>query len=91
MSAEIALILAEALKTIGVVIADVKDKRQTGLIESAGDALTVIGAIVESVGGGDLKKIDPVNARTELDRLRDALSKNDAEADRLLKKKFMED
>ena len=84
----IASVLGEAIKAIGEVIADVKEKRQAGLIEAASDALTVIGAIVESVERGDVQKIDPAKAQEEVDRLREALAKNDAEADQLLREKF---
>ena len=91
MSAELALVLAQAIKAIATVIEDVKEKRQAGLIEAASDALTVIGAIVESVQKGDVDKIDPTKARDELARLDEALAKNDAEADRLLREKFRKD
>lgn len=89
MSAEaIARILGEALRLIGEVVSSVKEKRQIGGIGAAADALTVIGAIVESVKHGDLTKIDPIEVSEEMARLRRALEHNDAAADAALAEKF---
>lgn len=81
-------VLAEAIKLIGDVVSRVKDQRQKAGIGAAADALTVIGAIVESVQGGDLDKVSPDEARDELFRLRRALEESDVAADRALAEKF---
>lgn len=85
MSAEV---LAEAIKLIGDVVSRVKSRRQKAGMGAAADALTVIGAIVESVQGGQLDKVTADEARDELSRLRRALDEGDAAADRALEKKF---
>lgn len=81
-------VLAEAIRLIGDVIANVRGKRQTAGIGAAADALVVIGAIVESVQEGRLDKMTPDQARDELDHLRRTLEQSDAAADRALEDKF---
>jgi hypothetical protein len=83
----LARVLAEALSTVGEVVSSVKERRQADGIQSAADALTVIGAIVESVKG-DVDKLDPAAVVAELSRLKRALGANDTAADAALTKKF---
>jgi hypothetical protein len=78
----------EALSTIDEVVASVKERRAAEGVESAADALTVIGAIVESIRGADVEKIDPKDLAEELGRLKRALKSNDTAADAALAKKF---
>jgi uncharacterized protein YicC (UPF0701 family) len=77
-----------ALSTIDDVVASVKERRAAEGVQSAADALTVIGAIVESIRGVDIEKVDPAVITEELSRLKKALDTNDNEADRALKEKF---
>lgn len=86
-AAALAPVLIEAIKVIAEVIADVKEKRNAGLIEAASDALTVIGAIVETVNKDD---IDVEMAKEEIKHLRASLTVNDAAADWALRDKFKE-
>lgn len=81
-------VLAEAIALIGEVVARVKEKRQTSGIGAAADALTIIGAIVESVDDGRVDRVTPEIAMEELGRLRQALSDNDTAAMKALEDKF---
>jgi hypothetical protein len=77
-----------ALSTIDEVVASVKERRAAEGVQSAADALTVIGAIVESIRGVDIEKVDPAVITEELGRLKRALQANDTAADAALAKKF---
>jgi hypothetical protein len=84
----LARVALEVISTIGDVVSEVKDRRQTDGLRAAADALTVIGAIVESVRSKDVESIDPDVIAGELARLKEALRSNDAVADRALADKF---
>jgi hypothetical protein len=77
-----------ALSTIDDVVASVKERRASEGIQSAADALTVIGAIVESIRGASVETVDPETLAEELSRLKRALGANDSAADQALKDKF---
>lgn len=78
-------VLAMALRAIDLVIKRFSKDRS---LDKAGDLLTILGALVESVNRGDLEKLDSALAEEELQRLIDALDENDAAADQALKDKF---
>ncbi len=82
-------ILATAVDAIGGVI---RDLHHSGSDEArrqrAADAVTAIGAIVETVNSGDVEQLDPIEAQADLQRLTAALGGNDEAADAALEEQF---
>ena len=86
--AQAARLLATALGAIDQILETARASKVSPQVTAAADALTAIGAIVETVKRGDIEHLDPTVAQEELDRLIAALSSNDAVADTAVADKF---
>ena len=85
---QVAEVLSLALSTIDKIIAATRNQQQSARLDGAADALTVIGAIVDTVKSGKLDEINLAKAQSDLERLRSAIDKTDARIDDLVKKRF---
>ena len=83
----IAKAMGGALELIELVTERFKEVRAASGVSSAADALTIIGAIT-SAAKLPAGPVDPEAIEQSIERLRVALSENDATADRALKEKF---
>lgn len=82
-------ILAAALEAIAEILEYARKRRQTAGLDVAADALTAIGAIVQTVRGGKIEDGDLDRVRQDLATLRHAIASNDAAADAALAGKFV--
>ena len=87
--AQAARLLATALGAIDQILETTRSAgKPDPRVTAAADALTDIGAIVETVKNGDIENLDVTVAQEELDRLLAAISSNDAAADAAVAEKF---
>lgn len=87
--AHVTKLLATALGAIDQVLETTRMAAKAGgRVTAAADALTAIGAIVETVKNGDIENLDPTVAEEELTRLLAAIQSNDDEADAAVAEKF---